>query len=89
LAIKTYTIEAEDIAFGRVQLWVDEGGDLRIQRPYHFVDAQGERVDFPGAEGGIFEDALAWGSVPQAVRDALAVIDQYSKEKINEMEGLK
>ncbi len=88
MPIKTKTIEATDIKFGRLQIWQDNAGDLRYNRPYQFVDAEGGMVRFSEDAQTVYDGGIQWSKVPKNIRDVLTEIDEYTKQQIRQQENI-
>jgi hypothetical protein len=88
MPIKTKTIEATDIKFGRLQIWQDNAGDLRYRRDYEFVDADGNVVRFDDSQT-VYDGGIPWDKVPQHIKDVLIEIDAYTKDKIRKQENIE
>lgn len=80
---KTWT--AVDISAGKVQLWVDDGSNLHIERPYCFVDASGEEVPVGSRKMSV---TAPWNDVPQDIKDALSTINTWTRNRILSDEGM-
>lgn len=92
MTVKTWVIEAETIAYGRLMMW-RSGDFLFWQRDYHFEDAEGQVIQSPTAggelgAGDVMTGQMAWADVPQDVKDALATMDNYTKNQIAQKEGI-
>lgn len=80
---KTWT--AEDIDADKVQLWLDDDGDLRIERHYRFVDARGDKLPIAGS---LLSESVPWADVPADIQSALVAINDWTRQKILEQEGM-
>jgi hypothetical protein len=93
MPIKTKTIGATDIRFGRLQIWQDNAGDLRYRREYEFVDANGKAVKFEqyteGAPQTVYDGGIPWSKVPKHIKDVLIEIDEFTKAQIRKQEGVE
>ncbi len=85
--------KAHGIVYHPVSLAYDAGTQtLNWARSYYFVDENGDKID--ERDEIMFEithavrGKMPWSEVPQKVKDALIVIDQFTKQKIDEQEGL-
>ena len=90
--IKTWTIEAHNLVYGRIALWFDEDTQaLNWHRGYYYTDANGERISFSGVDFGIKQEAqgsMPWANIPLNIQQALTEIDTYIKSQILLQEGL-
>jgi len=99
MAIKTVqinkTYKAESILYGEVVLNRTAEGDLAYRRSYTFVDINGNPVPMPLNNDlevkNTFElrGVMSWADVPENIKEALAIIDTYTKNEIKEKEGIK
>jgi hypothetical protein len=80
---KTWT--AVDIEADKVQLWVDDSGNLRVERHYVFVDEEGAQVP---VAGGLLSESVPWVDVPEEIRDALTTINTWTLDQILQQEGM-
>ena len=90
--IKQWTISATSIEYGRISLWVDNAGDLRYNRPYNFLDADGNTIreiaPVEGMGGGVLSGGMPWADVPPDIQKALTQIDAFTKSEIDKKEGI-
>lgn len=76
---------ATDVDCGKIQIWLDDQGNLHLERHYVFVDAGGNEVPVGDRH---FKEARPWAEVPQNIRDALQTLDTYSYNQILEEEEM-
>lgn len=83
--IKTW--EAVDVKIHpNITLFLDDENFLHVNRNYQYVDTNGEVV-MP-REVKMHEEIRQWSNVPQDIKDALAKINNYINNAIDEKEGI-
>jgi hypothetical protein len=87
MTIKTWTLSAAGIDYGKTEIWTeDDGSIVYVNRLYSFVDADGNILEIIGLRNA--QTAVLWSDVPQNIKDALIEIDTYTKNQINQQEGI-
>lgn len=87
MTIKTFTLEAQSINYGITGIWTEDSGSLLyLSRKYDFLDADGNVLEIIGTR--TMQTAIPWVDVPQNIKDALVEIDTYTKNQINQQEGI-
>jgi hypothetical protein len=88
--LKSKTIEVSDITYGELTLLV-RNNILYYYRRYSLADAEGNDVGkYFVPEGQLqIDESMEWSKVPKNIQDVLIEIDEYTKNKIREQEGLK
>lgn len=78
---------ATDLTLGKLTIIRDGSPPtLTFERRYKFVDAQSDVID--QIAGGRIVVAVAWADLPQNIRDALTIIDTYTKDQALLQEGM-
>jgi len=85
MPIKSWTIEAETISYSnQITFVVDEVNlFLEIRRSYSLLDIDGKVV-----KDGYFSTTYDFVDVPTDIKTALTLVNNYSKDKILEQEGI-
>ena len=81
----SFTIIADKIVYDEVRIWKN-GDYLHWSRHYHFEDDKGNVIRTIDNEnmvvGSFVEGDMPWANVPQSVKDALLVMDNYTKHHL-------
>lgn len=83
MADKTWT--ATDVELGKLTIH-RFGNELKVERRYEFLDAQGGVLE--QIAGGRVLETMPIADLPQNVLSALQTIDDWTKQKALEQEGM-